>query len=139
MWCPYHKHLIKKIENVQKRFCKIVPGLNDLDYRSKLRKLNLLSLNARRLRYKLIFMFKMLRGLIDLSPHDFVTFSTLHPSQENARKLLMPISRHDYRRYFFTVDVVNHWNSLTFDERNVKSVSLFKSSIASYFRRNDVW
>ena len=112
--------------------------MSELDYRSKFCKLGLLSLNARRLRYRLIFMFKMLNGLTVLDPHDFVKFSTLHTNQANASRLINPLSRHDYRKYFFTVDIVSYSNRMTFDERNVDSVPLFKSSIESFFRRCDI-
>ena len=55
IWSPYVKYLIDCVEKVQKRFCNFFPCLHGLSYQSKLVNLNLLSLESRRLRYKLIF------------------------------------------------------------------------------------
>ena len=131
--------MLNRVEAVQKRFCKFFRCTSNLDYRNKLNKLDLLSLEARRLRYKLIFLYKIIRGIVKLPSKDFVKFSNLYTYIGCGRRLLVPLSRCDYRRYFFTVDAVTHWNCLTVDERNVESVSLFKSSVYSYFRRCDIW
>ena len=137
IWCPYRKYLLSRVEAVQKRFCNFFSFINHLDYRNKLSKLGLLSLEARRLRYKLFFLYKVINGRVKLPQQDFLNFSNLYSGE--GRRLLVPLSRSDYRRYFFTVDVVSHWNSLTVDERSVASVALFKSSVCSYFRRCNVW
>ena len=39
---------------------------------------------------------------------------------------------------FFTVDAVTHWNSMSYNERNVDSVSLLKFSIEFYVRQCDI-
>ncbi|MEL7309428.1 MAG: reverse transcriptase domain-containing protein, partial [Pseudomonadota bacterium] len=139
LWAPHNKGLIFSIEKVQKRFCRFFKHLNGLDYRSKLANLNLLSLEARRLRYKLIFLYKMMNGLVDLPVNELCTFSGRLYSPHPYDRLLVPHSKHSYRAHFFLVDVVPHWNSMFISERKVDNVSQFKKSVASYFTRNDIW
>ena len=139
LWSPSNRNLVNCIEKVQKRFCRFFPALHGLNYRSKLLNLNLLSLESRRLRYKLIFLYKMLNGDCKLDPNNFFLFSLRSSHHFSCSKLLVPFSKHLYRSNFFTVDVVSHWNNLTFAERNVNTLSSFKNSVALYFKRCDIW
>ena len=68
LWNPYQRNLIDRIEGVQRRLCRFFTQLEGLNYRSKLTNLNLLSLNARRLRYGLLFLFKILNNETGLNP-----------------------------------------------------------------------
>jgi hypothetical protein len=52
------------IENVQRRFTKYLPGLSSLPYHQRLAKLNLESLELRRLRIDLVLLYKILFGII---------------------------------------------------------------------------
>ena len=137
-WCPSNVSLINCIEKVQKRFCRFFSCLNGLNYRSKLFNLCLLSLEARRLRYKLIFLYKILNGYYRLNPNDFFHFSSRSVSC-TSNKILMPLTKHKYRSNFFTVDVIHHWNNLSLDERNADSLNSFKNSVSCYFMRCDIW
>ena len=139
IWSPYSKYLIDHVEKVQKRFCKFFPYLNDVDYRSKLHNLNLLSLEARRLRYKLIFLFKILNGFCDLHPDSFFHRSGRTVHHETFDNLMIPYTRLVLRHNFFTVDVVHHWNDMLILERNVNTVESFKKSVLSYFTRAGIW
>ena len=141
VWCPYREFLSDQIENVQKRFTRLFPHIRTLSYRERLQKLGLLSLCARRLRYKLIYLFKIMNNLIDIDPDKyFRLYSNLcMPTRGNPLKIVPLTSNRDCRRFFFTVDVVFHWNCLTKEEVSVRTVSLFKKSVSSYFRRSDIF
>ena len=139
LWSPGTKHLTICLEKVQKRFCRFFRQIKGLDYRSKLLNLGLLSLESRRLRYRLIFLFKMLNGDCKLDPNNFFISSLRATHHFSCNKLLVPYSKHLYRCNFFTVDVVQHWNKMSFSERNVKSVSNFKKSVSFYFERCNIW
>jgi hypothetical protein len=102
---------IDKIEAVQRRFTRGLPGLRELPYCTRLSRVGLDSLELRRLKTDLILTFKILHGLLavdlpffDLSP---VTFTRGHPL-----KLVVSQSRLECRRGFFAVRVVPAWNSL---------------------------
>ena len=137
VWCPHQITLCDQIEAVQKRFTRLFPDMRNIPYRSRLTKLNMLSLRARRLRYKLIFLFKIVNNLTCLDPSQYFRFS--HSKRHNSLKIVPLPSQRDCRRYCFFVDVVFHWNSMLDCEVLVQNVNEFKRSVTSYFRRVDVW
>ena len=139
LWHPYRICLSQLVENVQRRFSRLFPHLRHVSYRNRLSDLNLHSLHARRLRYELIFIYKILNGLVDIDPSAFFVYSSSSSLRRHSLKLIPPSSSKDYRRYFFTVDSVFHWNRMSDSEVQVSSVSQFKKSVISYFSRCDIW
>jgi hypothetical protein len=137
LWCPYRSYLSDQIEAVQRRFTRFFPSICHLPYKRRLSELNLLSLKARRLRYKLIFLYKMINGLTTLAPKDFFCFSS--SSRHNVRKIVPVSSKRDCRRYFFFVDVVFYWNLMSTNDVTVSNVKHFKRNVESFLIRNDIW
>ena len=56
---------IEVLEKVQHRATRMVPGLKRLPYEDRLRRLDIYSLTARRLRGDLLETYKLLHGYID--------------------------------------------------------------------------
>jgi hypothetical protein len=65
VWVPRRKKDIITLENVQRRATKLVPGLRNLTYQERLKKLNIPTLVYRRLRGDMIEMYKMISGAYD--------------------------------------------------------------------------
>ena len=63
IWCPHTVKNIEKIENVQRRFTKRLPGMFDLSYQDRLTKLNLDTLEKRRIKNDLILAYKIIFGI----------------------------------------------------------------------------
>ena len=63
-WSPYYRKDIIKLQRVQKRFTRMLPGLDGL--KERLDRLGLFSLERRRLRGDLIEVFKIMRGIDQL-------------------------------------------------------------------------
>ena len=59
---------IEAIETVQRHFTKWLPGFCSLSYAERLKRLNLPSLELRRLHADLIYCYKVVFGLTDLRP-----------------------------------------------------------------------
>ena len=76
VWSPYTLTDISKIESVQRSFTKRLPGLSNLPYTKRLEVLGIDSLEIRRLRYDLVFVYKMLFGLADLNFSDYFALRT---------------------------------------------------------------
>ena len=55
---PYYRKDIIKLERAQKRFTRMLPGLDGLSYKERLDRLGLFSLECRRLRGDLIEIYK---------------------------------------------------------------------------------
>eukprot|EP00061_Rhincodon_typus_P005605 g25314.t1 len=62
-WLPSYRKGIIKLERVQKRFTRMLPGLEGLSYKEKLDRLGLFSREHRRLRSDLIEVYKIMRGI----------------------------------------------------------------------------
>ena len=139
IWNPCRISLSDMVESVQRRFTRLFPDLSSLPYRERLCKLNLLSLNARRLRYQLIFLYKILNNLVDVNPSDYFSFPVRASTRGNPLKLLPSTSTKDCRRHFFSIDIVFHWNRMTHQEVSVNNVNDFKRSVLCYFLRSDIW
>jgi len=76
VWSPYTLTDISKIELVQRSFTKRLPGLSNLPYTKRLEVLEIDSLEIRRLRYDLVFVYKMPFGLVDLKFSDYFILRT---------------------------------------------------------------
>ena len=63
LWSPTKRQEIVEIEMVQRQFIKRIEGMKDLTYPEQLKKLKLYSLERRRERYLIIYLWKMMEGL----------------------------------------------------------------------------
>ena len=74
VWSPYLMKHITALENFQRRATKLIPGYKELDYKERLKRLNLPTLSYRRLRGDMIEIYKILTGKYDSSvTSNFVT------------------------------------------------------------------
>lgn len=71
VWSPNLKRDIKKLGRIQRAATKLVPSLKDLPYERLLR-LNLMSLEQRRLREDLIAMFRLTEGIDKYDRKDLI-------------------------------------------------------------------
>ena len=67
VWYPKRKSDVDKLERVQKRATKLIPGLSNKSYIERLKVLNLPTLKYRRHRGDMIELFKILKGIYDTS------------------------------------------------------------------------
>ena len=64
LWSPYKKSQISSIESIQWSFLRKIKGIQNKDYLQSLKSLNLYSLQRRRERYQIIYIWKILEGLV---------------------------------------------------------------------------
>ena len=62
-WSPYYQKDAEALERVQKRFTRMLPGMEGISYEERLEKLCLFSQERRRLRGDLIEVYKIMRGM----------------------------------------------------------------------------
>ena len=121
---------IRKVESVQRKFTKRLPGCSHLSYPDRLVRLNLDSLVVRRLQHDLILAYKIVFGLTDMNPEDFFTFANSnHNTRGHAYKLLP--SRVDVLKGFFAVRIVKPWNCLPAELHHFSNLSVIKSFVFS--------
>ena len=75
-WGPYLNKDIEMLEKVPRRATKMVNGFNDLAYEQRLRRLNITTLETRRLRGDLIKVFKIVKGFDNVDFRNFFHLST---------------------------------------------------------------
>ena len=125
VWSPWYKKDIQVIENVQRRACKVVAGLRDLEYEECLKELKLPSLVYRRLRGDLIEVYKYTHKCYDTK--------SLFEIQEDDRtrgndfKIKKQGCRRDVRKRFFSLRITDIWNKLPNSIVNANSLCLIYS------------
>ena len=111
VWSPRHAKHVIMLENVQRRATKLVPGLAELEYEERLKRLKLPTLAYRRLRGDLIEVYKIMSGKYDsdvcegLIARRVEERSTGHPL-----KIFKERPKKDIRKYGFPHRVVDIWN-----------------------------
>jgi hypothetical protein len=131
-WRPHLQKDINLIENVQKRVAKML-GVNKNRYYDKITELGLTTLETRRLRGDLIVIFKMFKGMLDVSVHDY--FMVSHGSSRgHSCKVFKHRFLTDVGKFCFSNRVINEWNLLTQDIIDCSTIEQFKISIDHHLR-----
>ena len=112
-WSPHYVKNLERLERVQHRFTRMVPGLKGLDYGRRLERLKLMTLEERRNRSELVELFKMSKGLSAIPRNLFFRADNSEKTRGHSKKLVKEGFKLDVRKYFFSQRVVNRWNSLS--------------------------
>ena len=117
IWSPYLIEDKTRIERVQRYFtrktcrrCKIPYS----SYRDRLYKLNIQSLEYRRIESDLLFLYKIIHNLIDVSTTNFFSFHKHTHNTRSHNKQILPILPQNTlsQKYFFSNRCAPIWNSL---------------------------
>jgi len=119
------------IEGVLRRGTKNIPGLADLEYEERLKKVDILSMRHRRIRGDMIEAY--------IYTHEmYHTNQILVLDPDTTRrghnfKLKTRLSRTATRQHFFSNRVAKDWNSLPWDVVNAPSLNTFKSRLDKHW------
>ena len=139
IWSPYMEKYDHQIERIQMRMFKLMNNVRSLSYKEKLKKANLLTLRARRIKHQLMIAFKIKNNDMDLCFDDFFEENHFKKTRGNVLKLSLQKSRTKKYQNFFTCAIVKHWNKLKSSEIKVRTSNAFKASIRKYFVRAKIW
>ena len=131
-WNPSLLKDINALESVQRRFTKRLPGLTNLTYYQRLKALGMESLELRRLRCDLLFVYKLLFGIVKMDLSDFFIPNFNGNLRGHAFKLKLPPCRVNARFNFFSYRVINPWNALPL-QTDFSSFSAFEQSLSGNF------
>ena len=121
------------LENCQRKFTKLISGLEDLSYRDRLTKLGLTTLLERRARGDLIEIFKIERGFVAYGQHMF------RNGNSGRQFLLAPASgRTSYQEQFKCWSIM-YLNRLPLAVRTAPSVTNFKIMLDKHKRTSIEW
>ena len=137
VWSPITKTEIRRIEGVQRRATKLVPELTNLPYSDRLHILQLPTLEYRRTRQDLIFIFNYIHQNILLDPHTYcklcrndINMLTPITSGTRGHPYRFAILRHPTKRNrFLTTRAIPLWNRLHPDTVTAPTLNAFKSKL----------
>jgi len=132
LWSPTLKKDIIFIESVQRKFTKRISGMSGLSYHSRLKALNLESLELRRLRADLLLAYKILFGLLRVNI-DYVSLQETSHNYEVTHMLHKQRCFSSNRRIFFSVRIVSMWNSLPAETTDFSGLDQFNNSVSNMF------
>ena len=124
-WSPSQRKDIEKLEAVQARATKLIPSIRHLGYQRRLERLNLYSLEKRRLRGQLIETYKILSGIDKIDHRNLFTLSN-NQTRTNGWKLELKRFNTSHCGTFFTYKIPSFWNRLPADVVNSSTVNQFK-------------
>jgi len=107
IWSPSLKCDVTAVKKVQMRFTKRLPGFRNLSYAERRSKLNLTTLELRRLHNDLVMCYKIMFNIIRLEFSNFFTFNTYSSIRGHPYKLYVNHSCINVRKHFFACRVVN--------------------------------
>ena len=116
---------LQMLESIQRRWTKKIAGFADHPYSVRLSTLNLFSIKGRLLRADLILVWKIMAGLC---PSLNALFERVAHGRTrgHSRKIFKPRHSTDVRSRFFSLRVIDLWNSLPEEVVSVQSVQTFK-------------
>ena len=128
-WSPHHAKDIAKLEAVQRRATKLIPSLRNKPYEERLARLNLFSLEKRRLRGKIIECFKIIKGFTNVDASKLFSIDNSTRTRNNGIKLRRRQVQLDSTKFFFTNDVVGEWNKLPPSVVQCDTINSFKNKL----------
>lgn len=133
LWSPYQVQQICKIEAIQRTITSKVEGIENLNYHQRLHKLKLYSIQRRRERYQVIYMFKVARNLV---PNN-LKFEFYETSRHglNCKRPKIPASTSHLstvRRNFFTATGPATFNTLPGYIKEAQTLEQYKSRLDKF-------
>ena len=133
VWNPCLIKDINMLESVQRRFTKRLPGMRDLTYHQRLVALGLESLEMRRLRADLVFLYKIVFGHVKINLCDLFILNFSSNLRGHKFKLNLPPCHSAVRFSYFSYRIINVWNALPSGETDFTSIRTLKTSLMSKF------
>jgi len=75
VWSPSYCTVVRQIESVQRQFTKRLSGCKQLNYKCRLARLSMDTLEFRRLHSDLVLVYKILFGVVDIIANDIFSLN----------------------------------------------------------------
>ena len=134
-WSPYQISDKERVESVQAMFTRRLcqrANISYVNYKDRLQKLNLESLESRRTKNDLTLVYKIINNLVDIDYTTFFSFNSFgghnlrrHSLQLAGKKPAANLCRGK----FFSHRVINDWNSLPINVVTSPSLNTFKNRL----------
>ena len=135
VWSPYTARNVDKLERIQRRATKFILK-TDVEYDTRIERLNLLSLKDRRFLLDVLFFYKALNGYINLDVSSYIQFYSNSEgySLRGRDELILKknYARTDTFKFSFFNRIVDSWNVLPLSVRQASSISSFKRGVRDF-------
>ena len=137
IWSPHLKRDQDALERVQRRATKLVPGLKNLPYITRLQRLNLPTLKYRRRRADMLETYRIMTNQHSITGHchchlcptkQLLELSSNTNTRGHQFKLKTQIAT-GVRKHFFSTRVTSDWNKLNEATVSSENINCFKSSL----------
>ena len=130
LWNPHHANAIQQLEDLQKAFIQHINGFRHANYWTTLNKLGLYSLQRRRERYQIIYLWSILESkvpnIINATGSSLITTQS-EPDSRRGRTIHIPLvkrSRYSTLRYHsLPFHGARLFNAMPSDLRNLTNIS----------------
>ena len=129
IWSPHLKKHIKKLERVQRLATRMIPQFKEVAYEERLNRLELSTLEERRVRGDMITLFKIVHGVDILDRENLVKMASSTYLRGHPKKIFKEACQGDIKKYSFPYRSVEKWNSLSVDVVCARSVSQMKERL----------
>ena len=133
-WSPYLIKDIENLENVQRRFTRMIPEYSRLSQYDRQKNLKLTTLEERCRRSDLLELFKMMKNITKHDPFKHVQRSITTNTRGHTLKLQHQFSKTNLRRNSFFVRVIKDWNRLPQEAIDSNTVNTFKGHLQKYLQ-----
>jgi hypothetical protein len=133
-WSPHFRKDIDKLERIQRRITKMIPELKNKSYPERLKELNLITLEKRRLRGQLIETFKYLQGFNNVNPVGLFDRDNNTQRRNNGQKLVVKRFNTSVAENFFPIEITQTWNRLPSNIVLSKTVNIFKNRLDKFWK-----
>ena len=137
LWCPLGVGQIKKIEAIQWSFIRKINNTKGLNYWECLKSTKLYSLQRRRERYRIIYIWKILEKIVPNINNSITSYNHIR----HGRKCNIPVSNASaklskLREASLPIHGARLFNALPNDVRNLSNVSVakFKRALDNFLR-----
>ena len=122
------------MERVQRKATKIIPEIRNHSYHQRLKDLELIILLQRRLRGKLIEVFKYLNIFNNVSPIGLFEYDFNDRTRNNGKKIIMKRFNTSVLQHFFPINITATWNALPYDVVNSWTLNTFNNSLDAHWK-----
>ena len=129
IWSPYMKKHVKKLERVQRLATRMIPQFKELPYEERLSRMELSTLEERRVRGDMITMFKITHGVDILDREDLITMASSNYLRGHQMKIVKDTCTSDIKKYSFPYRSIEKWNKLSVEVVCAASVSQMKEKL----------
>ena len=125
-----------KMDKIQRKASKMIPEIRNHSYSQRLKDLNLINLEQRRLLGQLIKVIKYLRRFNNATARGLSDYNFNDRTRNNGEKLILKRFNTSIAQHFCPIKITTSWNALPSDIVSSRTVNTFKNRLDHHWELN---